>query len=229
MSGDKGRVVYHGKRPNQFTYPSRYSEQQWSETNLLAHKASQTQRQNVESILAESFRLADETEETRQWNQNNVEWQFKKRIQDIRHWIEELDFKFNEIGEIIDDTGGYVKRLESCVGSVEPVVRVDKEVLELRERRVGIDLVNDDAQKNVLKELQLLEDVRVGAEKHLLECKENLRVLRKFQFDLNKELIDKKEAMRIDTEAQRLAEHSVGVVRQGGQGIRNYRLDNNTL
>lgn len=132
MSSNKRSVIYHGKRPNQLTYPNRYSETQWKETNSLAHASSQAQRQRVERILAESFRLADETEEIRQWGQQNVEWQFKKRIQDIRHWIEELDRKFYEIGGIIDDTGVYVRRLEGAVDAVGPVVGVDKEVLERR-------------------------------------------------------------------------------------------------
>lgn len=128
----KGNSVYYGKRPNQFTYPNRFSEQQWSETNSLAHKSSQTERQHVENLVAESFRLADETEEIRQWNQQNVDWQFQKRIQDIKHWIGELDIKFNEIGEVIDDTGVYIGRLETASTSIDPIVAIDKEVLERR-------------------------------------------------------------------------------------------------
>lgn len=132
MPLDKGRTIYYGKRSTQFTYPGRFSEEQWSDTNKLAHKSSQTQRERVENILAESFRLADETADVRQWNQQNVDWQFKLRIQDIRHWIEELDIKFNEVAEVIDDTGVYLKRLENASASLDPIMKIDKEVLEKR-------------------------------------------------------------------------------------------------
>ncbi|CAL8090684.1 unnamed protein product [Orchesella dallaii] len=222
MAFDKGNMIYYGKRVNQISYPGRFTEQQWSETNSLAHKSSQTERQRVENLLAESFRLADETEDIRQWNQQNVEYQFKKRIQDIRHWIEELDIKYNEIGEQIDDTGVYIKRLENASASIDPVVKIDKEILHKRENRIGIDLVNDEPQKQVLKELQLLQDSKEVAEKHLAAAKESLRLLRKFQFDLNKELKDKKMAMEVDTTAQNILEHSPHVQRQTPEVIRDY-------
>lgn len=69
----------------------------------------------------------------------------------------------------------------------------------------------------------MLEDSKVTAKKHLAVANESLRILRKFQYDLNKELKDKKEAMEIDNRAHGLLEHSIGVQRQGREGIGNYR------
>jgi len=82
----------------------------------------------------------------------------------------------------------------------------------LRDCRFGIDLVNDDPQKQILQEMKMVDGIQAVLKRNLEVCNEQLRLIRKVAVSLGRQLNDKDRAIDIDKLAWNLDEHR-GIVR----------------
>ena len=67
-----------------------------------------------------------------------------------------------------------------------------------RDNRVAIDLVHDDVEIQLLKEVEVIRGVQALLKKTLDESTEQIRLLRSANYHLNKDTTDKLAALRID-------------------------------
>ena len=87
---------------------------------------------------------------------------------------------------------------------------MSRQCLEYRTQRETIDLVHDDPEKQLLKEVEVIRGVQTLLEKTLNNAKEQLRILKSCRFKLKKDLEDKSHALSID-------EHCHGLNNQSSQ------------
>ena len=73
--------------------------------------------------------------------------------------------------------------------------------------RVGVDLTVDDPQKQVMMEMKIVQGIQRVLGDTVALTTEQVRILRKTAFNLNKELRDKDRALEIDTYAKGLNVH----------------------
>uniref|UniRef100_A0A2C9K6W4 Tektin n=1 Tax=Biomphalaria glabrata TaxID=6526 RepID=A0A2C9K6W4_BIOGL len=85
---------------------------------------------------------------------------------------------------------------------------VNKKLVYFREKRVGIDLVHDDVQKELLKEIETIEGVQSLLKRTLEQATEQLRLNRKAKYQLEKDLKDKFGAQTIDEYCENLRNNS---------------------
>jgi hypothetical protein len=102
-------------------------------------------------------------------------------------------------------------------------------IIFFREARQGIDLVNDEPQKEILHEINLFKNCQSDLEKCLDVSKEKIRLLRKFWLEIQREINDKKAAMEIDRSVSSLNQHSSQVQRQDEVALQNYRYEQRQL
>lgn len=130
---------------------SKYNPAEWHETNYSKYYQSFADRDNAERIRHESKRTINETEATTNKTQSEVTKKLGERIQDINFWKFELE---REIQDVISETDlllAQKKRLENGLRATEVPLHISTDNLNCRQRRQGVDLVQDDVELSLLK------------------------------------------------------------------------------
>lgn len=130
---------------------SKYNPAEWHETNYSKFYQSFADRDNAERIRHESKRTINETESTTNKTQSEVTKKLGERIQDINFWKFELE---REIQDVISETDlllAQKKRLENGLRATEVPLHIATDNLNCRQRRQGVDLVQDDVELSLLK------------------------------------------------------------------------------
>lgn len=121
-----------------------------------------------------------------------------QRLSDIGFWKSELSYELERLLSESRSLDTVKKRLECAADEVNCPLQVALECLYHREKRIGIDLVHDNVEKNLIQELDLLkccqEQMRKLAQRIDIQMRDN----RDAQHALEKDLEDKNSAHFID-------------------------------
>ncbi|VDQ00694.1 unnamed protein product [Trichobilharzia regenti] len=126
------------------------------------------------------------------------EVQKNQRIKDIQYWKSEVNKKLQDVTEETDVLDEYFIRLKKTLEATEEPLHIAQQCLLSREKRTGIDLVHDDAQKELIKEVEVFKGAQGVLQKAIEQAKEQLRLNRKAIYNLKRDSSDKLEAQRID-------------------------------
>ncbi|XP_035416964.1 tektin-1 [Cygnus atratus] len=181
-----------------FQAPPKFHPSEWNVANKMQCASTESQKSSSERMIAESQRLVDEIEKTTQKTQSDVNKKIEQRLEEIKFWRQELD---NKLEQIVNETEVLLtfkirleKALESCK---EPLVIAQKCLLN-RQRRVGIDLVHDEVEQELDKEVEVLQGVIALLERTLEQTNEQIRLNRSAKYNLEMDLKDKFTALMID-------------------------------
>ncbi|XP_057294345.1 tektin-1-like [Hydractinia symbiolongicarpus] len=178
--------------------PTKYTSQEWHLSNDLNYKKAEQDRKVSEMIRDESVRLANETHITTMKTQSDVNKKLEQRLNDINFWKSELDRQYQETEDEIKNMLEYKKRLEGALEATQIPLHIAKECLRNREKRIGIDLVHDDVEVQLLKEVEVIEGVQALLKRTLEQATEQIRLLRSANYYLGKDITDKFYALKID-------------------------------
>ncbi|XP_040388154.1 tektin-1 [Cygnus olor] len=181
-----------------FQAPPKFHPSEWHVANKMQCASTESQKSSSERMIAESQRLVDDIEKTTQKTQSDVNKKIEQRLEEIKFWRQELD---NKLEQIVNETEVLLtfkirleKALESCK---EPLVIAQKCLLN-RQRRVGIDLVHDEVEQELDKEVEVLQGVIALLERTLEQTNEQIRLNRSAKYNLEMDLKDKFTALMID-------------------------------
>lgn len=130
---------------------AKYNPSEWHEGNYSKYYQSFVDRDNAERVRHESKRTRNETEATTNNTQADVTKKLAERCKDIQFWKNELE---REIRDVIDETALLLdlkKRLENALRTTEIPLHIATDNLNCRQRRQGLDLVQDDVEISLLK------------------------------------------------------------------------------
>ncbi|NWX22339.1 TEKT3 protein, partial [Aegotheles bennettii] len=197
--------------PNRTSLCIRYTPDDWYKSNLTNYKGSETSRRNAERLRADTDRLIqDKYQETRKTQVENTKT-LGERVNDIGFWKSEL---CHELDEMIGETNALTdlkKRLERALAETEAPMQVARECLLHREKRMGIDLVHDDVEKQLFAEVDLIRSCQQRMQQHLEKARDQLVSNRAAQHELEKDLANKQAAHRIDNKCHHLRNTSNGI------------------
>ncbi|XP_064651656.1 tektin-1-like [Lineus longissimus] len=191
--------------PPVFTHP------EWTHSNKTNYKNAELERAAAERLMAESQRRCDETAGTTDKTQKDVNKKLEQRIDDIKFWKQELDDKLDDITTETDNLLAYKVRLEKALEACLEPLHIAQECLRNRINRKDIDLVHDDVQKELLKEVETIQGVMALLQKTLEQTDEQIRLNRKAKYKLDKDLKDKGSALDIDAYCEELRNNSAGL------------------
>ncbi|NXB93619.1 TEKT1 protein, partial [Vidua chalybeata] len=178
--------------------PSKLHPSEWYTANRMQRASTESQKSRSECMIAESWRLVDEIEKTTQKTQSDVNKKLEQRREEIKFWKQELDNKLEQIVHETDILLTFKNRLERALeGCKEPLVIAQKCLL-YRQRRVGIDLVHDEVEQELLKEAEVIQGVIALLERTLEQTNEQIRRNRSEKYNLDMDLKDKFTALTID-------------------------------
>jgi len=189
----------------------RFNHEEWTRSNLTKYANAEVERQAAERLVDESKRLDDETRGRQDRTQADVKKKLQQRLDDIRFWKKELDDKLEGLTREIDSLLSFKNRVEKALQAVDEPLHIARQNLANRERRLKIDLVHDDVQKELLKEVETMEGVQALLQRTLEEAIEQIRLNRKAKYLLEKDLKDKFQAQDIDEYCENLKNNSAEI------------------
>jgi len=177
----------------------------------MKYANAEAERAAAERLVDESNRLADETDVTTKKTQRDVNKKFDQRINDIKYWQKEVDDKLDSIKVETDNLLAFKTRIEKAIESCKEPLHIAQQCLVNRQRRKGIDLVHDDPEKELLKEVETIQGALALLERTKEQANEQIRLNRKAKYNLEKDLKDKFSALSIDEHNAELRNNSAGL------------------
>uniref|UniRef100_H0X8L1 Tektin n=1 Tax=Otolemur garnettii TaxID=30611 RepID=H0X8L1_OTOGA len=196
---------------NRTTLFTRYTPEDWYRSNLTNYQESNTSRHNSERLRVDTSCLIQDKYQQIRKTQANTTHNLGERVSDIGFWKSEL---IHELDEMIGETNALTdvkKRLERALMETEAPLQVARECLFHREKRMGIDLVHDEVEKELLTEVDAILCCQEKMRLHLDKAIAQLAANRAAQHELEKDLSDKQTAYRIDEKCHHLRNTSDGV------------------
>ncbi|KAM9222189.1 tektin-3-like [Leptosomus discolor] len=196
---------------NRTTLFSRYTSDDWYMSNLTNYKESETTRRNAECLRVDTSRLIHDKYQQTKKTQVESTKNLGDRVQEIEFWKSEL---CHELDEMIGETNALTdlkKRLERALAETEAPLQVTQECLLHREKRMGIDLVHDDVEKQLFVEADVIRSCQERMQQYLDKAKAQLASNRAAQHELERDLANKQTAYRIDDKCHHLRNTSDGI------------------
>ncbi|XP_030328830.1 tektin-1 isoform X2 [Strigops habroptila] len=139
--------------------PPKFHPSEWDIAARMQCASTESLKSRSERMIAESQRLLDEIEKTTQKTRSDVNKKLEQRQEEIKFWKQELSNKLEEVVHETELLLTFKTRLEKSLESCkEPLVIAQKCLLN-RQRRVGIDLVHDEVEEELVKEVEILQGV----------------------------------------------------------------------
>ncbi|KAM7139850.1 tektin-1 isoform 2-T3 [Macrochelys suwanniensis] len=154
--------------------PPKFLPPEWHIANKTQYASAESQRSRSERLVAESQRLVDEIEKTTQKTQSDVNKKIEQRLDEIKFWKQELDDKLEQVVNETEVLLTFKTRLEKALESCKEPLFIAQECLLNRQRRVGIDLVHDEVERELIKEVEVLQGVMALLERTLEQTNEQI-------------------------------------------------------
>ncbi|XP_072326094.1 tektin-1 [Scyliorhinus torazame] len=190
---------------------TKFLPHEWHLSNKSRYNNAEVQRSRSERLVLESERLVDEVENTSRKTQRDVNKKLDQRIEEVTYWETELNTKLEELTDETELLMGHKTRLEKALDSFYPLLCIAQQCLLNRERRVGIDLVHDEVERELLKEVEVIQGIMALLKRTIDQTGEQLRLNRSAKFYLEKDLKDKFIALKVDKFTANLTNNSPNI------------------
>uniref|UniRef100_A0A5F8HHB8 Tektin n=1 Tax=Monodelphis domestica TaxID=13616 RepID=A0A5F8HHB8_MONDO len=140
---------------------TRYTPDDWYRSRLTNFKESESSRHNAERLRVDTSRMIHDKDQQTRNTQSDTTKNIGERVSDIGFWKSEL---IHELDEMIGETNAFTdikKRLERALIETEAPLQVAQECLFHREKRMGIDLVHDEVEKQLLTNIGMKREKRI--------------------------------------------------------------------
>ncbi|XP_047390377.1 tektin-5 [Sciurus carolinensis] len=176
----------------------RYSTHDWDQSNQLQLRGAEASRLWAGRLTGDSMRLMQDKDQLTRQMQEGTSRNLGQRLTDIGFWKSELCYEHDRLLTENRSMETVKRRLECGAQELDCPLQVALECLYHREKRIGIDLVHDSVEKNLIREVDLLkccqERMRQLAQRIDIQMRDN----RDAQHALERDLEDKNSAECID-------------------------------
>uniref|UniRef100_UPI00398F7233 tektin-1 n=1 Tax=Pristiophorus japonicus TaxID=55135 RepID=UPI00398F7233 len=190
---------------------TKFLPQEWSISNKSRYNNAEVQRSRSERLVLESERLVDEIENTTRKTQRDVNKKLDQRIEEVTYWEKELNTKLDELSDETELLLAQKTRLEKALDSYCAPLCIAQQALLNREKRVGIDLVHDEVERELLKEVEVIQGIMALLKRTIEQTDEQIRLNRSAKFYLEKDLKDKSRALNVDKFTANLTNNSPNI------------------
>ncbi|KAF0309821.1 Tektin-1 [Amphibalanus amphitrite] len=197
--------------PRTVARPPRFTPQEWTLANNIKFHNAEANSNTAESLMAECNRLRDEIVVRTKQSQDEADKRLDQRVEQLEYWKSELDGKLAEVKQRIDTMDVTLVRVMKAECDLQDPLQRAKDCLEMRERRLGVDRVHDDPERQLIKEVEVMEGALEMLCRSREQAKEQLRRLRKAKYQLERDIERKQAALDIDRSMRDLSLQSAGM------------------
>lgn len=180
-------------RGPKFTLP------EWKLSNDQRCRNTEDQQQLADRVLGECERVREETAERAAIMKATSDRRIEERIGDVEFNKQELQLQRKEICLELEALGVYKTRLEDCLASLQTnALGISRKCLMLRDGRIGIDLVVDEVENALQREITTILGGQSLLKRALEQLCEQMRRLRSTRYLLDRDLQYKQAAIDLD-------------------------------
>uniref|UniRef100_A0A668AJL3 Tektin n=1 Tax=Myripristis murdjan TaxID=586833 RepID=A0A668AJL3_9TELE len=136
---------------NRTALTTRYTPGDWYKSNQSNYRESESSRNSAERLRRDTIRLIQDKEQLTRRTQETTSKNLGERLNDIVFWRSELSHEIDNMVTEIAALTEVKRRLERALAETEGPLQVSQECLYHREKRMSIDLVHDDVEKDLIK------------------------------------------------------------------------------
>ncbi|KAG9337421.1 hypothetical protein JZ751_028843 [Albula glossodonta] len=182
---------------------AKYTPDEWTARNNSTFYQAALDRDTAHRIRYESKTLNAETEAKAQRCQAEGTRHLGERLQDIYFLRSELQRHIEELTAETEQLLGLKRRLEKALEATEIPYAIATDNLTCRERRLGPDLVKDEVEEQLLKEVELIRSIQALLKKTLSQAIDQIRANRDAKQTLEMDWSDKFQAYNLDVQCGR--------------------------
>jgi tektin-2 len=188
--------------------PTKFAPADWQISNTLIRTSAERQRDITHRIRQEGNQTRNETDITTKWTQHNNNTYLHHRINDVSDWKETLQNTLSATESEIDQLS-FTKAVTECALAAKEIpMNVTLECLSIRENRISIDLVRDNVEIELKKEMEVIEGVEGLLHQRISEAFGQLCILQECHQKLHFDITDKHSALEIDSTCLQLTNKS---------------------
>ncbi|XP_035735201.1 tektin-3-like [Vespa mandarinia] len=195
---------------------TRYTPYDWVQNQTRLYNEANANRNYSENLRKDTARLMREADERVQEGQMDTGRKLGERITDTSFWRNEVN---SELQRLIIENGKMQdcrRNLQQTIQNLEGQLHIAQECLYYRESRTGNDLVHDQAENALLKEVETVRNCQKNLEQFTEKCINQLSDGRAVQNQLEIDIRNKEVALGIDTMCHQLNNFSRGLQYYGG-------------
>ncbi|CAH1255246.1 TEKT2 [Branchiostoma lanceolatum] len=190
---------------------TRYNPPDWFTSNFTISTNAERQRDASHQIRQEARNLRNETDNQTSWDQHDNNTRLSDRCRDIDQWKQTLEKTLRDCDAEIDALERMKLETEHALQAKALPLDVAIENLTLREGRRDIDVVRDNVEAELHKEVEVIEGIKKALKQKIDEAFEQICLLQEARQQLHADLRDKSEALGIDQEVYHLTNDSPGI------------------
>ncbi|KAF2893041.1 hypothetical protein ILUMI_13135 [Ignelater luminosus] len=195
---------------------TRYTPLEWTQSNLTHYNESDTNRNYAERLRGDFIRVMRETDEKTAQGQRESGRRLGERITDTTFWRNEVRTELERLiteNSLLQES---LRMLQKAILDIEAPLHIAQECLYQRENRQGVDLVHDQPEQSLLKEVEIYRNSQEKLRALLDKTKGQLRNCRAAQHELETDVRSKESALGIDNMCHQLNNFSRGINYYGG-------------
>ncbi|KAL5018177.1 hypothetical protein ScPMuIL_003899 [Solemya velum] len=213
LDGIKVPPVFAAARNALYT---RYTPNDWMTSNQSNYLTSDRVRSSAERLRFDTVRLCRETDDKTRRTQSDVGKRLGERLGDIQFWKTELNHETDRMISEINALMEAKRVLEKALQETENPLHIAQECLYHREKRQTIDLVHDNPEKELIREVDITKRCHERTRNTIERANVQLGLDRAAQHELEKDSSDKFIAQNLDTTCHGLRNSSRGLAYHNG-------------
>ncbi|XP_056632646.1 tektin-1 [Diorhabda sublineata] len=180
--------------------PAKFTLSEWHLNNSFRNRICLDQQKLADSIITEIDRSIDEVQDKTDLNKREVDHNLKEKIKDIEFIKSEIEIQRKEVCKEEENLKMYMERIKDCLEACQKNgLEIVRKCIILREGRIGIDFCYDEVDRELKKELSVLEGGISLLNRTLQEANEQIRRLRSTFYFMDRDLTDKSTTHKIDS------------------------------
>jgi len=193
-----------------------HTHEEWIESNLNHYQSAHSSRTKSERIRNEADTLIANCSSKTQRSQQEASNRLGSRIEDCNSWRAdlqtELDNNIRENG-LLKETKS---ELEHAIAETERPLRIANECVKNREARIGIDLVKDEVENSLEREVENIKTYQQRMQKMLARVNQQIETNHSMQDKLHGDLEHKDAALEIDRDCAELHNDAIDIKHHDG-------------
>ncbi|XP_048763179.1 tektin-3-like isoform X1 [Ostrea edulis] len=195
---------------------TRYTPNDWMSSNQGNYLASDKVRSMAERLRLDTVRLCRETDDKTKRTQSDVGKRLGERLGDIQFWKTEVHHETDNMITEINALQEAKRVLEKALAETENPLHISQECLYHREKRQAIDLVHDNPERELIKEVDIIKRCQEKMRNTVERANVQLGLNRAAQHDLERDSSDKFVAQNLDSQCFGLRNQSRGIAFHNG-------------
>lgn len=183
---------------------TRYTPKDWYQSQMNNYLTSDKLRSAAERLRADTKRIAREREEQAKKNQLESDKKLGERVNDIDFWKHELDREKDRLSKKISNVEVKRRDVEKQLHDTESQLKVAQENLYEREKRQGIDIVHDNVERELIKEIDTIKNAQAKLRNIMERLNTQNALNRAALHELELDAGDKFRALQIDSAAHHM-------------------------